>query len=102
MSSATSVTTLSSDAETVAADRAFEEYPQFAQGDAMVFVSTKYHCVAPVTRGTRRVCVLEYWAGEPRVCPHRCKMPVGTCHYRRPPPDEQEDGGGGSSSSDSD
>ena len=54
-------------------------YPQFLQGDAMVFCSHKYHGVTPVIRGTRRVCVLEFWTGEERTCPHRCKQRTGTC-----------------------
>ena len=30
---------------------------EFEQGDAMVFCSYKFHCVSPVTRGTRRVFI---------------------------------------------
>jgi hypothetical protein len=63
----------------------FREHPDFQQGDAMVFVSHKYHGVASVRSGTRRVCVVEYWAGEERSCPHRCKRRIGTCPYRRTP-----------------
>ena len=63
----------------------FREHPDFQQGDAMVFVSHKYHGVASVRSGTRRVCVVEYWAGEERSCPLRCKRRIGTCPYRRTP-----------------
>lgn len=45
---------------------------EFRQGDATVFVAHKYHCVAPVVSGCRRVLVLEFWRGEARQCPHRC------------------------------
>ena len=38
----------------------------------MVFVSNKYHCVAPVTAGRRNVLVVELWHGEARCCDHRC------------------------------
>lgn len=64
-------------------DERYLEYPEFNQGDAMVFVSHKYHGVAPVTRGIRKVCVVEYWTGEERVCPHRCKRRSGVCTYQR-------------------
>jgi hypothetical protein len=36
----------------------------FARGDALLFVSHKPHCVAPVTRGVRHVLVVEFWEGE--------------------------------------
>lgn len=36
---------------------------QFELGDALVFVSHKYHCVAPVTAGRRRVLVTELFSG---------------------------------------
>ena len=38
----------------------------------MVFVSHKYHCVGPVDRGTRCVLIVEFWAGPPKCCAHRC------------------------------
>lgn len=45
----------------------------FEQGDALVFVSHKYHCVSQVTSGRRNVMVLEFWYGAERQCPHRCE-----------------------------
>lgn len=45
----------------------------FEQGDALVFVSHKYHCVSQVTAGRRNVMVLEFWYGAERQCPHRCE-----------------------------
>eukprot|EP01045_Picozoa_sp_COSAG04_P005220 COSAG04_NODE_238_length_19079_cov_9.187039_9_plen_449_part_00 len=37
---------------------------RFEIGDALVFVSHKYHCVAPLTAGRRRVLVTELYTGE--------------------------------------
>ena len=53
------------------------------RGDAVAFVSHKYHCVTPVLSGERKVCVCEIWAGEERVCPHRCKRRHSACVFRR-------------------
>ena len=53
----------------------------FEQGDALVFVSHKYHTARPVTRGTREVLVIELWRGPERHCPHRCLDPTGVCTY---------------------
>jgi hypothetical protein len=36
---------------------------QFERGSALLFLSHKPHCVAPVTRGTRHVLVVEIWEG---------------------------------------
>ena len=33
----------------------------FERGDALLFVSHKPHCVAPVTSGLRQVLVMELW-----------------------------------------
>lgn len=52
--------------------------PKFEQGDAVVFVSHKYHCVSEVTRGIRNVLVLELWRGPERECGHRCET-FGDC-----------------------
>ena len=51
----------------------------FEQGDLMVFLSHKYHCVEPVTTGQRRVLVAEIWEGLPRRCVRRCNSPWGAC-----------------------
>ena len=48
-------------------------------GDALVFVSHKYHCVQPVLSGQRQVLVAELWAGTERECAHRCEYHEGRC-----------------------
>eukprot|EP01062_Namystynia_karyoxenos_P019959 TRINITY_DN17545_c0_g1_i4.p1 TRINITY_DN17545_c0_g1~~TRINITY_DN17545_c0_g1_i4.p1 ORF type:complete len:303 (+),score=81.11 TRINITY_DN17545_c0_g1_i4:87-995(+) len=53
----------------------------FERGDAVVFVSTKRHCVLPVQSGLRAVFVAELWLGERRECAHRCVAPWGPCAY---------------------
>ena len=53
----------------------------FEKGDALVFVSHKYHCVSPVTSGTRHVLVCELWEGEERECAHRCERHTGHCGH---------------------
>ncbi|KAJ1452117.1 hypothetical protein M885DRAFT_620269 [Pelagophyceae sp. CCMP2097] len=56
------------------AARAFEN-----AGDAVVFVSHKMHNVAAVTRGRRRVLIIELWRGDERTCAHRCQLADGHC-----------------------
>lgn len=51
----------------------------FEQGDAAVFISHKYHCVSPVTRGERQVLVTELWSRPNRTCPHRCETLQRRC-----------------------
>ena len=51
----------------------------FAKGDALVFVSHKFHSVAPVTAGTRNVLVMELWEGEERTCTARVNTFARTC-----------------------
>ena len=51
----------------------------FERGDLLVFLSTKYHCVTPLTRGTRQVLVCELWEGLERPCACRCEIPWGPC-----------------------
>jgi len=53
----------------------------FEKGDALVFVSHKFHCVSPVTAGQRQVLVMELWEGEERTCAHRCERHTGTCKH---------------------
>ena len=62
-----------------------EAHTPFERGDALLFVSHKPHCVAPVTAGLRKVLVMELWEGEERNCPARCNTPWGgcTCAYDR-------------------
>ena len=38
----------------------------FEKGDLLLFLSHKYHCVAPVESGTRNVLVAELWEGDER------------------------------------
>ena len=68
--------------ETLEADGSFDR-PRFDRGDALVFCSHKKHCVRPVTKGTRRVLVLEVWFGPHRTCGHRCERREGTCGFAR-------------------
>jgi predicted 2-oxoglutarate/Fe(II)-dependent dioxygenase YbiX len=51
----------------------------FELGDALVFVSHKKHCVAPVKTGRRCVLVGELWHGQERQCGHRCTVRDGEC-----------------------
>ena len=44
----------------------------FDQGDALIFISHKKHCVSQITRGRRQVLVLEFWEGQEKNCAHRC------------------------------
>ena len=69
------------DFSTLEADGSMLEHKFGAAGDAFVFQSHKYHCVAPVTRGKRRVLVVEFWIGEARTCAHRCEHHFAPCDY---------------------
>lgn len=53
----------------------------FQNGDALVFVSHKYHCVSPLTAGVRKVLVVEFWNGKKRCCGHRCDVPFEICSF---------------------
>lgn len=53
----------------------------FKPGDAIVFVSHKYHHITPVLRGSRKVIVIEYWNGVNRTCGHRCDLRYGPCTF---------------------
>ena len=53
----------------------------FERGEALVFVSHKYHRVAPLTSGTRQVLVMELWSGVERTCAHRCSSREGRCRF---------------------
>ena len=55
---------------------------KFEVGDALVFVSHKYHSVTPVQTGNRKVLVIEFWQGKRRKCGHRCDKPMGICTFR--------------------
>ena len=43
----------------------------FERGDALVFLSHKYHSVSTLTRGTRQVMVCELWQGTENLRPTR-------------------------------
>lgn len=53
----------------------------FGKGDALVFVSHKYHCIKPVLNGLREVLVMELWEGRACQCAHRCEVRWGTCAH---------------------
>ena len=65
---------------TLEADGTVRYYP-FEKGDALCFVSHKYHHVQPVTAGRRHVLVMELWEGEERSCAHRCERHTGHCGH---------------------
>ena len=54
-------------------------------GDALVFVSHKFHSVTPVTSGKRSVLVLEFWEGDEKKCNHRCNRRQPGCPLQRQP-----------------
>ena len=60
------------DLQTLESDGTLKRH-EFTQGDALIFVSHKYHCVSRVRSGKRNVMVLEFWYGAERTCPHRCE-----------------------------
>lgn len=65
---------------TLEADGTLTAHP-FQKGDALVWVSHKPHCVEPLTRGQRRVLVMELWEGRERHCGHRCETHWGACYH---------------------
>ena len=52
----------------------------FERGDALVFLSHKYHAVSALTSGRRNIMVCEIWEGVERRCPQRCDQPWMPCH----------------------
>ena len=52
-------------------------------GDAVMFVSHKFHSVEKVTKGIRRVLVLEFWRGPKRTCDHRCESLAIQCEREK-------------------
>ncbi|GAB5354465.1 hypothetical protein AAMO2058_000121100 [Amorphochlora amoebiformis] len=54
---------------------------KFNKGDAVLFLSHKYHNVFPVTEGKRAVLVAELWEGPEKMCGHRCWEREGDCSY---------------------
>ena len=46
--------------------------PDFEQGDAVFFLSHKFHNVTPLRKGRRQVLVCEIWDGPEKSCAHRC------------------------------
>eukprot|EP00930_Biecheleria_cincta_P092806 TRINITY_DN82857_c0_g1_i1.p1 TRINITY_DN82857_c0_g1~~TRINITY_DN82857_c0_g1_i1.p1 ORF type:complete len:234 (-),score=31.64 TRINITY_DN82857_c0_g1_i1:93-743(-) len=57
---------------TLETDGSSLEHPVVA-GDALVFVSHKYHSVTPLVTGRRQVLVLEFWRGPEQTCNYRCE-----------------------------
>ncbi|KAL1529232.1 hypothetical protein AB1Y20_000187 [Prymnesium parvum] len=66
--------------QTLEADGTMASY-DFEQGDALVFVSHKPHCVQPVLAGRRSVLVMEVWEGLERTCAHRCELHWASCGH---------------------
>ena len=56
--------------QTLEADGELKRH-EWAKGDALVFLSHKYHCVSELTRGTRNVMVCELWQGTENHTPTR-------------------------------
>lgn len=54
----------------------------FSVGDALVFVSHKYHSVTRLEAGNRKVLVVEFWHGLRRKCGHRCDKNFGICTFK--------------------
>ena len=69
--------------QTLEADGKLKKH-EFKQGDALIFVSHKYHNVSRVISGRRNVMVLEFWYGPERQCPHRCEKFGGQICNRDP------------------
>ena len=69
--------------QTLEADGSFATHRFGKSGDAVLFVSHKYHCVRPLRRGVRNVLVVELWEGDERVCGHRCNTHWGKCGWQR-------------------
>ena len=65
---------------TLECDGSMKEH-SFEKGDALIFVSHKFHCVSPVTAGRRQVLVMELWEGVERECAHRCERHTGYCGH---------------------
>ena len=63
---------------TLEPDGSLQRHP-FEQGDLMIFQSHKYHCVQPVTSGTRQVFVTELWEGLERDSPAYLKQREERC-----------------------
>ena len=62
-------------------DKNYMKTHEFHAGDALIFVSHKYHSVTPLIQGKRKVLVIEYWNGKQRCCGHRCDKPFGICAF---------------------
>ena len=53
---------------------------EFEKGDALLFLSHKFHAVTELTKGRRNIMVCELWEGVPRRCPQRCDQPWMPCY----------------------
>ena len=56
-------------------------WPLAEVGDALLFLSHKYHSVSPVQSGKRNVLIMETWLGQECTRSHRCAQPFscGKC-----------------------
>ena len=63
-------------------------------GDAVAFVSHKFHSVSQVTKGVRNVLVMEFWRGPQRRCGHRCECLEKVCPLEMKNSEDSEEGGG--------
>ena len=52
----------------------------FERGDALLFLSHKFHAVTALEKGRRNIMVCELWEGVPRRCPQRCDQPWMPCY----------------------
>ena len=52
----------------------------FQRGDALFFLSHKWHGVSRLEAGRRNIIVAEIWEGLPRRCPQRCDKPWMPCY----------------------
>lgn len=52
----------------------------FEKGDALFFLSHKYHGVSALEAGRRNIIVAEIWEGVARRCPQRCDNPWLPCY----------------------
>lgn len=58
-------------------DGEMRQWPLANEGDAVLFLSHKYHSISPLTGGTRNVLIMETWLGQECQRSHRCLSPQG-------------------------
>jgi hypothetical protein len=67
--------------QTLESDGSFATHAFGGAGDAVLFMSHKYHCVRPLRKGLRNVLIIEFWEGEEKQCGHRCNTHWGGCGW---------------------